>query len=81
MAVVQRKDGAFSREGRAGPLKPSIQKADYSRRGVREGARAVGFCCWTLGSRYRGDNNGDLSATWKLMKPSGRAGFERQCDA
>ncbi|MDP1672845.1 MAG: hypothetical protein Q8L65_06970 [Burkholderiales bacterium] len=24
-----------------------------------------------LGSQYRGDNNGDLSAAWKLMKPKG----------
>ena len=24
-----------------------------------------------LGSQYRGDNNGDLSAAWKLMQPKG----------
>ena len=24
-----------------------------------------------IGSQYRGDNNGDLSAAWKLMKPKG----------
>lgn len=24
-----------------------------------------------LGAQYRGDNNGDLSAAWKLMKPRG----------
>lgn len=24
-----------------------------------------------LGSQYRGDNNGDLSAAWKLMRPRG----------